>query len=82
MPGLQVVGQLGVGGEGGGVQAGRRVVQLLDLADTGQSQAFLVLTGLKLAFEKCGQLRLHRGCRLGLANPIGRGVGPAGLFDP
>ena len=36
--GPQVVGQLGVGGEGGGVQAGRGVVQFLALADTGQAQ--------------------------------------------
>ena len=39
--GLQVVGQLGVGGEGGGVQAGRRVMELLDLAPLGQAEAFV-----------------------------------------
>ena len=54
VPGLQVVGQLGVGGEGGGVQAGRRRVELLALADTGQTQAFLGVLGWNSPLRNAG----------------------------
>src|ERR1700721_292933 len=42
VPGPEGGGQLGVGGERGGVQAGRRVVQLLDLAALSKAEAFVV----------------------------------------
>ena len=54
--GLEVVGQLGVGGEGGGVQAGRRVVELLDLAPLGQAEAFLVARRRVAAVLEGGEL--------------------------
>ena len=80
VPGPEVVGQLGVGREGGGVQLGGLLVELLAMADIGQTQAFLGVTGLEIAFEERGQLRLHRRFRLGLVNPLGRRIAPAGLF--
>ena len=57
VPGFQVVGQLGVGGEGGGVQAGRGVMELLGLADTGQANTLssLALSGLELPPWRAGE---------------------------
>ena len=59
--GFQVVGQLGVGGEGGGVQVDRHQGELLDLAPLGQCQAFRVAGGRVAAVLVGGELIPDRG---------------------
>ena len=71
MPGFQVVGQLGVGGEGGGVQAGRGVVQFLELAPLGEGEAFVVIG------RRVGAILVEGEFGPSPSNPlaVGRGVG-------
>ena len=76
MPGPEVVGQLGVGGEGGGVQAGRAVVQLLAPAPLGQAEAFLVAARRVAAGQEGGELVPDSGHPLGTSE-LSLGVGVA-----
>ena len=68
---IQVIGQLGVGGEGGGVQAGRCVVQFLALAPLGEGEAFVVVG------RRIGAILVEGEFGPSPSNPlaVGRGVG-------
>ena len=75
MEGLQVVGQLGVGGEGGGVEVGRRTVELLPLAPLGQAEALVIGRRLELTLQEHGELVLDGSHELGIRQlPTGLGV--------
>ena len=61
----QVLGQVRVGGESRGVQAGRGRAAVLELADPQQGEPLVVVLRLIFALQKCRQVREDQ--RLGLA---------------
>src|SRR5262249_62179328 len=68
--------------DGVGEQTRRGGIMFLYLADTDQPQALRRVPGLELALQESRQLGLEGDQLLGLANPLGRGEGPAGLLRP
>ncbi len=72
------VGAPGIGGERLGVEAGRRAVEVLRHAHSGQCEAFGGVGRPGLALQDRRKLRIECKRTLGLTNPLGRGIPPVG----